>query len=217
MQVKSAVASLQSQADAAIDTVLAQYDEYGDEVESLSAHLAWIEWMLAALSGASFRLLASESGVAAVEAIYQNPNSEPENGILFLTDQRMLWEDRVGAYELKVEVHLSTVVDVQKEDVAPETEGALQLLNFQFQAPAALHAAQFKLSQPVADEWLTMIGRARSGGYAEDRAVPVSTEELERIRNAPQQCSNCGAAFTAPILRGQTEIICEYCGVVSRI
>ncbi len=217
MQVKSAVASLQSQADAAVDTVLAQYDEYGDEVESLSAHLAWIDWMLAALSSASFRLQASESGVAAVEALYLSPNSEPENGILFLTDQRLLWEDRVGAYELKVEAHLSTIEEVQKEEVASETEGAYQRLNFRFRAPAALHTAQFRLSQPVADEWLKMVGRARSGGYAEDRAVPVSAEELERIRNAPQQCSNCGAAFTAPILRGQAEIICEYCGVVSRI
>jgi hypothetical protein len=217
MQVKSAVASLQSQADAAVDTVLAQYDEYGDEVESLSAHLAWVDWMLAALAGASFRLLASESGVAAVEAVYLSPGGEPENGILFLTDQRLLWEDRVGTYELKVEAHLSTVVDVQKEDVASETEGPLQMLNFQFKAPAALHAARFRLSQPVADEWVKMVGRARSGGYAGDRAVQVSEEELERIRNAPQQCSNCGAAFTAPILRGQTEIICEYCGVVARI
>jgi DNA-directed RNA polymerase subunit RPC12/RpoP len=40
---------------------------------------------------------------------------------------------------------------------------------------------------------------------------------LERIRNAPQQCTKCGAAITDPILRGQTEIPCEYCGNVMRI
>jgi uncharacterized paraquat-inducible protein A len=40
---------------------------------------------------------------------------------------------------------------------------------------------------------------------------------LDRIQAAPTQCPNCGAAFTAPILRGQEEIICEFCGVATRI
>ena len=62
-----------------------------------------------------------------------------------------------------------------------------------------------------------MIGRARAGDYASDRAVELDQNEIERIRNAPQQCSNCGAAFTAPVLRGQNEIACEFCGVVTRI
>lgn len=215
MQVKSAVASLQSQADAAGDTVLAQFDAYSDEVESLSAHLAWVDWMLAALATATFRLLASESGVAAVEALYLPPGGEPENGILFLTDQRLIWEDRVGKYEIKVEAALQTILNSQKEELAGEIPS--QQLVLQFKSPAAVPEARFQLAQPVAEEWLKMIGRAKSGGYVQDRAVAVTDEELDRIRNAPQQCGNCGAAFTAPILRGQTEIACEYCGVVARI
>jgi hypothetical protein len=62
-----------------------------------------------------------------------------------------------------------------------------------------------------------MIGRARSGGYIDDRAVELDESELERVRNAPEQCPNCGAAITSPVLRGQNEIICEYCGVATRI
>ena len=62
-----------------------------------------------------------------------------------------------------------------------------------------------------------MISTARSDGYAEDRAVEIKKEDLERIRNAPSQCSNCGATYTAPILRGQKEITCEFCGVSVRI
>lgn len=214
MQVKSALASLEAQADAAETTVLAQYDEYADEVESLQAHLEWISWMLEALATASFRLLATESGVAATEAVHVHPSREPENGVLFLTDQRLLWEDRVGEYELKVDIPTQLVQDVRKETVdGAEMEALVVRISSGDLAPET----RFQLTLPVADDWIKMVGRSRSGDYAQDRAVELSKDELERIRNAPQQCSNCGAALTAPILRGQTEIVCEYCGNVTRI
>ncbi len=115
--------------------------------------------------------------------------------------------------ELKVNVALQDIPDVKEEK---GEAGDQNDLVFQFGPRAALPAAHFSLSLPVTDDWLKMVGRARSGGYARDRAEPISQEELERVRNAPQQCSKCGAAFTAPILRGQTEIHCEYCGNVVR-
>ncbi len=214
MQVKSAMASAQAQADAAEATVLTQYDQYADEVEALSAHMDWVVWMLDALSSASFRLLATEAGVAAVEAVFKHPDWDPENGILFLTDQRLLWEDRVGDYELKVNVPLSEIMDVKQGDAV---DGERERLCFRFGPQASVPMAEFELALPVADDWIKMVGRARSGGYTDDRAVAISPEELERARNAPQQCSKCGAAFTAPLLRGQTEIHCEYCGLVTRI
>jgi hypothetical protein len=73
------------------------------------------------------------------------------------------------------------------------------------------------LALPVAEEWLQMIGRAKAGDYSTDRAVELAEADLERVRNAPEQCPNCGAAITSPVLRGQNEITCEYCGVVTRI
>jgi predicted nucleic acid-binding Zn-ribbon protein len=213
IQLKSSIASAEAQADAAESSVLAMFDEYGDEVGTLSAHLDWVEWMLDALSTASFKLLATESGVAAVEATYARPGLEAENGILFLTDQRLVWEDRVDAFEVKVEVPLQNIEDVQKQG----SEETGERLVFRFTGGTAYPGADFALGMPLADAWLKMIGRARSGGYAEDRAVQLDPAELERIKNAPQQCANCGAAFTAPILRGQSEIACEYCGLVTRI
>lgn len=215
VKLKSAVASAEAQADAAEDTVLDQYDEYADEVESLSAYFDWVEWMLAALATASFRLLATESGVAATESIWDRPGLEPENGILYLTDQRLLWEDRVGEYELKINVPLQQVTDVKEET---SEDGEFEVLAFSFDsADAPVAEARFQLALPVADDWLKMAGRARSGDYAQDRAIEIDEDEIERIRNAPEQCSNCGAAFTAPVLRGQAEITCEYCGVVTRV
>jgi len=214
LQVKSALASTQAQADAAEETVLAQYDEYADEVESLDAHLEWVEWMMEALSTASFKLLATESGVGAVEAVFLHPSWEPENGILFLTDQRFLWEDRVGTFELKVDVPLSGLLDARK-DVLEGIAGDVLVVRFNQLAP--LPEARFQLSMPVGDDWLQMIGRARSGGYDQDRSVDISQQDLDRVRNAPQSCSNCGASFAAPVLRGQMDITCQYCGKVVRI
>jgi predicted nucleic acid-binding Zn-ribbon protein len=214
LQVKSALASIQAQAEAAEGTVLAQYDEYADEVESLEAHLEWVTWMLEALSTASFQLLATECGVGAVEAVFLHPNWEPENGILFLTDQRLLWEDRVGTFELKVDVPPSAILEARKE-AQDGIEGEVLVVQFNQQGP--LPEARFQLSMAVANDWLQMIGRARSGGYTQDRAVAISQEELDRVRNAPQACPNCGASFAAPVLRGQTDITCQYCGKVVRI
>lgn len=211
MQLKSTIASANAQAEAALDSVVAQYDQYADEVESLHAHLAWVDWMLSALATASFSLRATENGVAATEAVFLHPGWEPENGILFLSDQRLIWEDRVETYEVKFEAPVQEILEVKTN-----LEGGVDHIQFKLGANSPTATAKFRLSLPVGEEWLTMVGRARTGGYAQDQVSRLSEEELERIRSAPQSCSNCGAAYTAPILRGQIELVCEYCGVVTR-
>ncbi len=214
LQIKSTIASAEAQADAASDTVLSQYEAYAEEVEDFDSHLEWVAWMLDALATASFQLLATESGVAATEAVWDRPNAEPENGILFLTDQRLIWEDRVGDFELKFEVPLSQIEEVRIE-AATEAHG--ERVFFKLGSEAPLPQTRFEPAQSVGDAWLKMVGRARAGDYHSDRAVEIDPEELARVASAPVQCPNCGAAFTAPVLRGQTEIVCEYCRVVTRL
>ncbi|MBW8011303.1 MAG: hypothetical protein FVQ83_08690 [Chloroflexi bacterium] len=141
IQLKSAIASAEAQAEAAEDTVLDQYDEYADEVESLSAHFDWIDWMLDAISTASFKLLATESGVAAVEATWEPPGLEPENGILFLTDQRILWEEREGNFELKIEAAVQQIVDVKESK--DETSGD-EYLTVEIESDAPVRKAHFE-------------------------------------------------------------------------
>jgi uncharacterized Zn finger protein len=55
------------------------------------------------------------------------------------------------------------------------------------------------------------------GDYTSDRAVAIDQAAVDKVKSAPTQCSNCGAAFTKPVLRGQTEIKCEFCGAVMRL
>ena len=215
VRLKSSIASAEAQAEAAEDTVLDLYDEYADEVESLSTHFEWVDWMLDALSTASFQLLATESGVAATEAVWERAGLEPENGILYLTDQRLLWEARVGEFELKIAVPVQQISESKEISDAADEFDVIEVTFDNSDTPVP--TAQFKLALPVAEEWLQMIGRARTGDYVEDRAVELDASEIERVRNAPAQCPNCGAAITSPVLRGQNEITCEYCGVVTRI
>jgi hypothetical protein len=139
---------------------------------------------------------------------------DPLNGVLFLTDQRILWEERVDDFELMIDAAFDEVLEVSSD--LDEDDGEQRLVvGLSGDAPVA--KGVFLLSQPVAEEWLEMIGRARSGGYAEDRAVEIAPDMLERIRTAPNKCPSCGAAFTSPVLRGQDEIVCEFCGVSTRI
>jgi seryl-tRNA synthetase len=214
LQSKSSMASAESQADAARETVFVLYEHYRIEVENLSAHLDWVGWMLDALATASFQLSASEYGIAAIEAVWERPGLESENGVLYLTNNRLIWEDRVGAYELKVNVQIQQVSGVCKEIApGPDLDNApIETLVSNFGSGAHLSGARFLLSAPVADDWIKMVGRARSGGYSDDLAIKIDPEELERIKNAPTRCTSCGAAFTTLILRGQTEVDCDYCG-----
>jgi len=117
-------------------------------------------------------------------------------------------------FDLKFDVPLQAVLEVQK---TLDQQALCEVLAVRFGAQAPFADRCFQLALPVAEQWVKMVGRARSGDYTQDRAVSLSAEELERVRNAPQQCSKCGAAFSSPLLRGQTEIHCEYCDLVTRL
>jgi hypothetical protein len=67
-------------------------------------------------------------------------------------------------------------------------EMSFNYLAFRLGSGDHMSATRFKLVLPVTGEWIKIIGRVRSG-----------------------------AAFPAPLLRGQTEITCEYCGLVTRL
>jgi hypothetical protein len=217
IQAKSMLAAAASQAQAAQNTVALLYERYRIEVESMGAHLDWVGWMLDALETASFQLQASEYGVAAVESVWERPGLESENGILYLTGQRLIWEDRVGAYEIKINNPLQSILDVCKEIVSqPEANYEQESLLFNFGPGVPMKQARFLLAQPVAEDWLKMVGRARSAGYENDLAIKLDPEELERVKNAPSMCPACNAAYTSPIMRGQIEIVCEYCSVRTR-
>ncbi len=216
MQVKSLAASAEAQAAAAEQSILGQYDNFQAEADKLSAHFDWIAWMLEALSTASFQLMATEGGVAAAQANWLRPNSDPLGGIVFLTDQRFIFEEREGEFSVPVDVPLAQVegaVGLSEQGANKDEEH----LSMDFASGAPMRTALFQLVGPQAEDWQAMIGRAKNGDYTKDRAVEIDQAEVDRVKNAPTQCPSCGSAFTKPVLRGQTEIKCDACGTVTRL
>jgi hypothetical protein len=216
LQVKSLAASADAQAAAAEQAIFKQYDSFQASVEALGAHLEWLNWLLAALATASFRLLETEGGVAATQANWLRPNDGPQGGVLFITDQRLIFEEREGEFSVPLEVPLTQVQSVE----ALAGQGANkdeQHLKVSLGAGAPAPAAEFQLVGPSAESWKITLSRAMKGDYAGDRAVAVDPAAVDKVKNAPTQCPNCGGAFTKPVLRGQAEIKCGFCGAVTRL
>jgi len=76
---------------------------------------------------------------------------------------------------------------------------------------------EIHLKGETGEAWQGVIGRVKSGEIAKERTIPVDQAAAETVANAPTKCTVCGATLTQVILRGQTEINCEYCGSKIRL
>ena len=82
---------------------------------------------------------------------------------------------------------------------------------------APFRTLEIHLKGETGEAWQGFVGRVKSGDIAKERTVPVDQAAVAAVANAPTKCSVCGATITQTILRGQTEITCEYCGSKIRL
>lgn len=231
-KTKAAVDALEKKANSAERTVSGMYDALRKQVQSLGAHLSKVDRMLKELAQASFQLLASEAGIMAVKAIWAKNGKEQKGdpeGVLYLTDQRLLFEQKEEITTRKVLFVATEKEKVQKllletpvalvEAVVTSKQGMLKnedFIEIKFAVGAPVREAHFHIWQPC-EEWQALIQRAKAREFDKDRAVAIDQEALERVRSAPSQCPSCGGNIDKVILRGQDEIKCEYCGFVIRL
>jgi hypothetical protein len=64
--------------------------------------------------------------------------------------------------------------------------------------------------------WAQEINRMRNGEVTNERAIPPDPELIEKLKNAPTECPQCGGMLPR-IVAGQTEVVCKYCGGMIRI
>ena len=230
--LQAAVGQVESKVSAAEDTITGMFDQFANLVDPAVRHLDDIEYMLTQLAEASFQLLATEAGIAAVKAEWSKTGKDQKGdpqGVLYLTDQRILFEQKEEIATKKV---LFVVTEKQKvqgleleapvaqvEKVETSKQGMLKNedhIEIHFVSGAPVQSAAFHIWQDNAT-WQALINRAKSKDFDKGRAVAVDQAALEKVKSAPTQCPSCGGIITTVVLRGMDTIKCEFCGLVIRL
>lgn len=226
-KLKTELENLEGRVEAVEQNIRGAYDKFQSDVSQLEYHLGRLEWMQTELSQASFQLLAAESGIMAVKAVWaregKQTKQDPE-GVLYLTDQRIIFEQKekvatkkvlfVATEKELVQETLWEVPVILVEDAKSRKEGFLNkddYLELSFDSRAPMDQVHLHIWQR-GDDWVALVNRARAGDFDQGRAIPVDKAVLERVKNAPTKCPSCGGAINQPILRGMESLNCEYCG-----
>ncbi len=232
-QVKNSVSNLESRASAAESAVHGMYDNFQSEVNTVKYHLDKVDWTLTQVSEASFPFMPTEAVVMAVEATWLRDNKEDKDdpkGVLFLTDQRLLFEQKQEVATKKVlfitterqkvqQLHIDAPV-AQVQSVKASKQGMFKnedRLEVQFASGAPLASAQFHLFGQDSNLWQGLVNRVKSKEFDSDRAVAIDKAVVEKVKAAPTTCPNCNGAITQVVMRGMDSITCEYCGSVIRL
>ncbi len=229
-QAERAVEAFERKAEAASQTIDGMYDQFAREVSDLESRLQRLNWMLDQFAEATFGLLPGESGVMAVNAKWDQGGKDDPVGLLYLTDQRLLFEQKQDIATKKVlfiatekkRVHklLLQAPVGQVKEVRASKRGLLgheDHIDVEFTPDAGVPAAHFHLDGQDCELWQGLIRQAKAGEFDRDRAVALDQELVERAREAPTRCPNCNAPITQQIVRGMDHIRCEYCGHIIRL
>jgi hypothetical protein len=234
----SGVRSLQSRIEAAHNSLTGMYDDLCDELEKIGGSIDRIEWMLDQVEAAGFQLYQGEAPIRAAGAQWiRQGDDEGPSGVLYLTDQRVLFErkeevttEKFLFVKLKKEmVHEFmfdvTVSSVDEVEVGEQREGFLALgkvevLEMRFDHTAQLSGALFHLDKDDAQTWEELMGRVKSGEIdrARTEEAAAEAEALDEARaEIPTNCPNCNAPLDQTLVRGMTSVTCQYCGSVIQI
>jgi len=230
--LQSAVSQLESKVSATENTIRGMYDQFDRQVSEFIRHLDQVEYMLTQLAEASFGLLPTEGGIAAVKAVWCKTGKEQKDdpeGVLYLTDQRLIFEQKeeiatkkvlfiatekqkVQGLQLEAPVALVDNVQTSKAGLLKNEDH----IEVRFQPGAPVASAHFHIWQECA-AWQGLINRAKSKDFDKGRAIAIDQAEVAKVKAAPTQCPSCGGAIAQVVLRGQDTIKCEFCGYVIRL
>ena len=231
--LRSSVNGLQGRTNAAEVAVGSLFEAYEAEYAELDAHLDDVTWALDRRDEATFQLLPTEGVVMAVEAVWTKDGKEDASdpkGILFLTDQRLLFEQKQEVATKKILFITTASEKVHKllfevpcgliEDVTPSKQGLFKnqdFIDLRLGMGAFLPNTSLHLNGQDSTGWSVLIKRVKGHELDADRAVALDAGAMEKVKKAPTQCPSCGGAITRPVMRGQDSITCEFCGLVIRL
>lgn len=225
-QLEGLMDTVDSQVKATESHIKALYDAVRREVSVTDKQLKEIDWFMDQKDEASFNFMAGEAVFMVAEAEWDDNKDKP-NGMLFLTDQRMIFEQkekvgkRLGLFGGKDvqsvlwEMPLTAVDGVNIEQRGMFGGRKMIFLKGGSGAPYAEIILELKGS---ADNkvWNQQINRMISGDAHDERALEPDPELIEKLRNAPTECHVCGGQLPQ-IMRGQLEVSCRYCSTIIRL
>ena len=231
-KIESGIQSLEGNVSAAERSIGGMFDKFDNQVYQTTKHLKAIKWMLTELAEASFTLLATEAGIMAVKGIWARDGKERKDdpeGVLYLTDQRLIFEQKQEVATKKVLFVATEKKLVQQtlweapvpliEDVKARKGGFMNKDDFievKFGSGAPFNAIHAHIWQS-GDEWVALLKRAKAKEFDATRAIAIDMAVAEKVKAAPTQCPSCGGAINQVVLRGMESISCEFCGVVIRL
>lgn len=232
-QVNSAVDTMESKVSSAESSLRGMYDSMQTDVDKLESYCKQLIEMLDQFASAGFQLLATEAPVKAVKAVWavngKEDKDDPE-GHLFLTDQRILFEQNEEIATKKFLFITTESEKVQKllfefpvalvKDVTASKQGLFKNedhLDIVCEVGAPYQKIHLHLDGQDCNEWDATIGRVKTKDFDKERLVPVDKAVEEKVKNAPAKCPTCGGAITKPVLRGQDTITCDFCGSVIKL
>jgi hypothetical protein len=204
----------------------AYYGDIESELWSVDRELGRIGWTLEALEGSpEIKLKSSEGPLMAVESAWHRDGDDGPEGVLFLTDQRLLFEQReevvtkkrFGLFKaesemvqkLWLDINISAIDKVEdKEEGGFLGVGKADILELVCSADAPLSRARFHLKGQESADWRSLIRRAQSGEVAAERHAQAKAKPALKF---PTSCPNCMGSLPEPN-RGATRVKCNFCG-----
>ncbi|MFP3854623.1 MAG: hypothetical protein ACLFWD_10065 [Anaerolineales bacterium] len=229
-KLEAGLGDLEAEYRTAEKSIQGMYDGFSSRLSKLRSHLQEVKWMMEQGAESAFDWLPNEGILRAVSANWVRNQEDEPRGVLFLTDQRILFERKETVATKKVLFITTEKEKIQKplleialpsiRQTKAENKGLMgheDHLYLECDSEAPLPRVHFHLDGQDCELWARKIQRAIRGEFDDQRIEPISEEEEARLQNAPTKCSACGATFSSPILRGQRELACSYCGSVERL
>ncbi len=224
--------SIQTKVEALEEEVEAIYDGISRTYYQTQSQINQLIWAMEQLSEATFKLNADEALVQAVKAEWRIEQGKKENpeGVLYLTDQRILFERKekiatkkilfiATQKELVHELMFETPI-LSVDEMNRHTEGLFrhaEHLDLVLGRGAPFAEADFRLKGQKVKEWMAMIKRTQSGELQRERigATMVEVTAQVALEETPISCEACGAPMpTLPETQQQYQ--CSYCSQVMR-
>jgi hypothetical protein len=174
---------LENHADTARHSLEEECDPPRDEVNQTSKQLDDVAWTLAQAGEASFHFASGEAPIETVSAEWKKPGSKDGlNGVLFLTDQRLIFEQKeevatkkvlfVATAKQKLQSVQWEVPVAQIQSAVGSKKGFLgkdDYLTFTCSSATPFRTAEIHLKGETGEAWHGFIDHVNSGAIAQER------------------------------------------------